>query len=573
MELFLIDAIGPFFRNYSLTRINWSKIPFDHLALEGEEAEAQWPRIREDMRVFAKRVAAVGYNAVSLDDMIHLADHEFYEPEIRAKIQRFREEFRILFEILTEEGLQIYLTQDVLSYTPAIQEKIGLEPEAATDFLKELVRSFFVDFPMVSGLILRIGESDGLDVRGDFHSELVLRTAAQVRHLLSELLPVFEEHERKLIFRTWTVGAYSIGDLMWHRRTLARAVKGIESPALILSMKYGESDFFRYLPLNRNFFGTDIPKIVELQTRREYEGCGEFPSFVGLDYERYATELAEAKNVVGISVWCQTGGWLPFRRLAFLDDGAIWTEINTDVTLRIFKHGDLVEHAVSECATAIGAKDKEAMLELLRLSDEVVKELLYFPDYARLSFFFMRVRLPPMLGVYWNTIFVNHSIRKVFRHFARDHDQAIREGHNALRQIQRMQDLADQAGLPREDIDYMLETFRILALAREYFFQPESKKLRKQLKAAKKRYKSLYPRGTRFRYRISLDFKHFRGSTSFLLWLFRLVSRRRPGYRVVDQVLMLHLLRYSYRFISYRRPHWIPEFARKSAMGIDALFR
>ncbi len=36
---------------------------------------------------------------------------------------------------------------------------------------------------------------------------------------------------------------------------------------------------------------------------------------------------------------------------------------------------------------------------------------------------------------------------------------------------------------------------------------------------------------------------------------------------------MLHLLRYSYRFISYRRPHWIPEFARKSAMGIDALFR
>ena len=184
-----------------------------------------------------------------------------------------------------------------------------------TDFLTELIDRFFEDFPEVSGLILRIGESDGLDVDGgDFRSELILRKASEVRRMLSQLLPIFETHDRSLIFRTWTVGAYSIGDLMWHRRTLARALQGIESPALILSMKYGESDFFRYLPLN--------PKLLRHVVAQD-RGTPDPPGVRGL---RRVSLLCRAglrairlwnwpkrENVVGISVWCQTGGWLPFR--------------------------------------------------------------------------------------------------------------------------------------------------------------------------------------------------------------------------------------------------------------------
>jgi len=88
-------------------------------------------------------------------------------------------------------------------------------------------------------------------------------------------------------------------------------------------MEHSESDFFRHLPLNSNFFRTNIPKIVELQSKREYEGCGEFPSFIGFDHERYARELASAPNMLGISVWCQTGGWLPFRRLTYIGNGKL----------------------------------------------------------------------------------------------------------------------------------------------------------------------------------------------------------------------------------------------------------
>lgn len=52
MELFLIDAIGPFFRNYKKSRINWSKIPFSHLRTSGPEATQQWQRIHQVMRDF-----------------------------------------------------------------------------------------------------------------------------------------------------------------------------------------------------------------------------------------------------------------------------------------------------------------------------------------------------------------------------------------------------------------------------------------------------------------------------------------------------------------------------------------
>ena len=96
---------------------------------------------------------------------------------------------------------------------------------------------------------------------------------------------------RHLILRTWTVGAYPVGDCIWHPQTLARCLEGISSPAFILSMKYGESDFFRYLPLNPQFFATKVQKMIELQARREYEGCGEYPSFIGGDCEHYARQL------------------------------------------------------------------------------------------------------------------------------------------------------------------------------------------------------------------------------------------------------------------------------------------
>lgn len=570
-ELHLIDAIGPFFRGYDRRVINWSKIPWQHV---GRQGSSWWEGVCADLGRLASQAAAWGFNAASIDDVAHLADHDWIEPEVRQRIARYRTEMRRCFEVLHGAGLAVHVTMDVLSTTPGLRRRLELERLPVNAFLAGLLDRFLTDFPEVAGIIVRIGESDGRDVQDDFLSQLVLRTPEQARGFLEAVLPVFERHGRRLIFRTWTVGAYPIGDLLWHRGTFDRVFDGLTSPALVVSMKYGETDFFRYLPLNRNFFRTPLAKIVELQARREYEGCGEYPAFVGWEYERYARELRQAGQVIGCMVWCQTGGWVPFRRLAFLDAEAVWTDLNTFVTLRVFKDGWLVEDAVRAFAAERGLGDAEALLELLRLADECVRELLYIEEYARQKLFFRRVRIPPLLQVYWGNIFINHGLRRLLRHFVRDADAALRSARRCLDNLERMRPLAVRVGVPVEDIDYMRDTFAILALAREYCFAEDAPDIEARLRAAKADYKARYAkRGLRPRYRIKLDFRPIWFNPRHLGWALRFLLRRQRGYRVVDRLVILSALSLVYRLLASRRPHWIPGFASRSAMGVEVVFK
>ena len=575
MELFLIDAIGPFFKGYQKRTINWSKIPFEHIETEDQEKrEVQFSQIRKDMVSFAKKVSKLGYNAATLDDLAHLADSPLYEEDVRQRIQALSEEFDPLIDILEEHGLTPYITADILSYSPKLKENIGTKVEAVSKFLAELIEEFFNANPKVGGIIFRIGESDGQDVKNQrMTSELVLRKPKEVNYLLNHILPVFEKHGKKLILRTWTVGAYRIGDLIWHRGTLHKTLRGIDSEAFILSMKYGESDFFRHLSLNRAFFRAPQQKIIELQGRREYEGCGEYPSFIGNDYEHLETELRQAENVVGMSMWCQTGGWVPFRRLAFLQKEAIWNEINASVSLRLFRDSCSVEEAVQACAKERKIKDTTSFLEFLRLSEEVVKELIYIKQFAQLKLFFRRVRIPPLIGIYWDGIFVSHPVRKVLRHFVPEPGHAIREGYAALEKIDRMRVLAEKLGLPVEDIDYLHATGEVLAISREYYFSEYSDELAERIQAAKAEYKQKYPRGTRPRYRVRVDFKPFRLKRWHLRWSTALIMRKQRGYRLLDHLFTLHLMSLLYRTLRRKKPKWIPQVARESAMGIDAIFR
>jgi hypothetical protein len=66
-------------------------------------------------------------------------------------------------------------------------------------------------------------------------------------------LPVFEHFNKYLIFRTWTIGAYKIGDLIWNEKTYEQVLQGIQSKNFIVSMKYGDTDFFDQLRLDPLF--------------------------------------------------------------------------------------------------------------------------------------------------------------------------------------------------------------------------------------------------------------------------------------------------------------------------------
>ena len=570
MELFLIDAISPFFRGYERARINWSKIPFMHLV---DASPDDWVAMEDELRQFASKVSAQGYNAVTLDDLAHLAPHPLHEPEVADRIAFLRGKFVRFFDMLHGEfGLRVYLTTDVLPMTPALASALGDDPAGLEAYYVGLVRGILNDFPQLAGLILRVGESDGNDVEDPIRTRLHLRNPAEANRLLRALLPEFEQLGKDLIFRTWTVGAHRIGDLIWHRGTLEKTLDGLDSPNLIVSMKHGESDFFRYLPLNRAFFRVKQRKIIELQARREYEGAGEYPSFIGWECERFAEELSQVENVVGISVWCQTGGWHRFRRRAYLekDDRDVWIRLNTEAAITVFKHKKSADSTVERL---FDSERAPAILELLKHADTVIREIYYIGDFAKQKLFFRRVRIPPLLHVYWDSLFINHGLRKMMGHFVTDQQGVLIAGEEAGRLFPKMISLAQEANLPVDDIEHMRDFFALILLARRYYFLPFDETICTQIREAKMAYKIRWPKELRQRYRIKVSFDPFPLKRQTLALAARLLLRRKRGYSWFDRIFTLYLSGYAYRLFRPRDPKKMPKFLRKSAMGVDTLFK
>ena len=570
MELFLIDGIGPFFVDYNRKRINWSKIPFDNLESHGHFDHQRFRRIKEQFKIFIERVQPLGFNAVTLDDLAHLVTAEFYPNTLKGKIENYQEAYHELIEIIHDAGMRTYITSDVMFFHESMRGHVRRRIDEVCEFLSQSVNQLLANFSGVQGVILRIGECDSQDVRSDFRSELAVRTASDAREVLKHLLPVFEAYERDLIVRTWSVGTYAIGDLAWNRNTYSKVFEPFESERLIISMKHGESDFFRYLPLNKLFYRSSHKKIIELQARREYEGFGEYPSFIGWDYDSFAIQLDTAENVIGCSVWCQTGGWSKFRRLTFLDNSSFWNELNTEVSIRIVKERASPEQAIESFYKRRFHDDNwRLLLELLRLSDEVIRELLYINDFSKKKIFFRRVRVPPVLWVFWDQIIISHFMRKLLRLYVEDPEYTVTEGKLALDKIERMRELADEIGIENSGLEFQCDTFSILCAAREYYLLPFSEEVASRLKQLKTHYEEKYPEG----YEIMLDLRSVPFSSRSISRFLSFALREKRGYRMLDQLVIIRALRYLYPIISLFERFWLPEFSKDRAMGIRSIFR
>ena len=570
--LFLIDGTGPFFRGNARAQINWSKIDFSDLDAGGSIPEERCRQIGQDFRTFTGKAAAMGFNAVTLDDLAHLIDLPQYPDVLRRKIGQYRALYRDLFRIAAESGLRVFITTDLLFFNPAIDRLAGRSRRRARIFTADCCRRLFEDFPDVTGIVFRIGERDGVDVQGDFRSRLVLKTPSDARRMLETLLPVFEEQNRLLIFRTWTVGISGLGDLIWNRETFRRVFRGIDSPNLIISMKHGESDFFRFLPLNRLFFESEHRKLIEFQARREYEGFGRFPSFIGRDVEETRHQLAAARNMAGISVWCQTGGWSGCRRLTLLEAGGIWNEINTFVTLRVFRDRLSTDRALQAfCKEHLQTADWPALRELLDLSASVIKTLLYIDEFATRRIFFRRLRMPPLITVYWDHILINHLTRKFLRCYVSSScgRELVRSGYHALRKIRRMCRLAAELGLPQKDLEFQYDTFRIIAAARAYYFLPHPKRTLLLLQKMKKNYDTKWPEP---RYNVHIDPRPFPLRRAIFRRVLSILMRRQSSYRRLDRVLGIVFYSTFRPFLRRLVRRFLPDFTRKQAMGVDSLF-
>ena len=73
--------------------------------------------------------------------------------------------------------------------------------------------------------------------------------------------------------------------------------------------------------------------------------------------------------------------------------------------------------------------------------------------------------------------------------------------------------------------------------------------------------------------RIKVSFEPFKVKRRTLGWLSGLLLRRQRGYRVIDHILTLNLMSLMFRVFRPTENKAMPKFLRKSAMGVETIFR
>lgn len=551
-DLFIIDAIGPFFLGYEKRVVNWSKIPFVNLESGNRLDPLKLGPIREAFIQFIDRIVEEGFNAISIDDVAHLVSFSFYPQELRQKLAEYKGFYRDLLKEVADRGVRIFVNSDIMFYNEFIQKAIGTNVGRATELLTDAFVKLFADYP-VDGVILRIGETDGKDVLGDFKSRLLLKTPSVTNRFIKSVLPVFEHYNKLLVFRTWTVGSYPIGDLIWNKETFKKAFSDIYSPSFIISMKYGDTDFFSALDLNPLFYQfNDRQIILELQTRRERELFGNLPFYVGWDYAAYQRQVAGMKDLVGISVWCQTGGWSRNNSLTFLENGSEWNELNTVATLRIFKYQ---EDPDSILDSFMNNPDRA---EFLRQFHRLLFRILYIRGFTAKKLFFRRTRVPPLFWLAWDYITINPLINALYQAF---NDQSIDVTET---DIETVRELGRRAGINR--INFYCDTL-LLFLRCVHTITGEQPAV--SLTGAIDAYRATYSD-------CNLKFKlnDVERTNTQAVKLLPLLIRNGAGYRLIDRIMLNPLISWiQLKLVNHVSRDQLPKYANKRAMEAETLFK
>jgi hypothetical protein len=133
--------------------------------------------------------------------------------------------------------------------------------------------------------------------------------------------------------------------------------------------------------------------------------------------------------------------------------------------------------------------------------------------------------------------------------------------------------VARDAALPVDDIEHMHDFFQLILLARRYYFLPFDESLAARIRTEKEAYKQRWPKEIRQRYRIRISFKPFPVKRRVLAIAAIVLLRRKRGYRWLDRMVILPWSGLAFRVLRQRDPSAMPKLLRKSAMGVETLFK
>ncbi len=421
---------------------------------EFEKVENQWKR-KVDLLI------EYGYNWIRGPGFLEYINFDRVEngyavygadSPYRKRHEVLREKFGELFEYADNAGLKVILSTDMVFLTSPLEKYLkkrfgGLEvsnPEFWKVY-REGIRELIQEMPSVDGLRIRIGETGhAFNIPGwEYYGKLVVTTPNSTKEMLQGLLPVFENQDKKLFFRTWSVGVGEIGDLHTDPETYQKVLENVHSPNMIISTKYTKGDFYSYLPFNPTLETGTHSRMVEFQSEREFEGFGEYPNYIGELYKTALNYAIENTNTNAMWLWGGPG----YMGEPAEDETELYNDLNFYATSRLAWNPDAntADLAADWVAKNFG-KDPiliENMTEMFLISRDVVREGLYIKDFAEKDIDAFGLEfVPTMMWIFeWNRVCgTTSTLSGVYYPIGENAEKAIEDGFSALEKVREMKE-------------------------------------------------------------------------------------------------------------------------------------
>ncbi len=400
---------------------------------------------------YLRRIVADGYNALAFPGLIEFitftgVDGVYPDGDDHvAKALALREAFTPFWDRAEELGVRVFLRTDMLTLTTPLEryltERFGSLDTESSEFWEVYTAALdelYAAAPALDGVLIRIGEAGRVyDVEGwDYYSSLAVTTVDAVRTMLEAFTDQAERSGREIIFRSWSVGVGAVGDMHTDSDSYQEVLDGIDSPALIVSTKYTLGDFYSWLPLNDTLLQGDQRRIVEFQSRREFESSGAFPNDLGAEYAwALRTLLAGNDRIEGIWSWAQDGGpWRAGPMILYGTTG-FWqlADLDSELAVRLARDPDSDPAQITRGWAQEWFSDDPATIAAIRqvmaLSRTAIEQGLYIEPYADQRVFAIGLEPPPMMWIFeWDILTGDSAALDVIYAIVRDDVDAALAG-------------------------------------------------------------------------------------------------------------------------------------------------
>jgi hypothetical protein len=469
--------------------------------------EDAFKRVENEFKAYLHRMISYGNNGIVFNGFLEFVNFDqigdgfdVYPAgsDYRDRHLALRAKFGPLFAYAHEMGMSVILKTDMVALTKPLEAYfdsrfggVDVSNSDVWDIYQAGLEELFASMPYVDGIMIRIGEAGAIyNLEGwDYYSQLYVRSDESVKTMLQTFLQVAEIYDKKLLFRTWSVGVGEVGDIHTNPTTYRRVLGDLNSPNLILSTKYAKGDYYSYLPLNPTLRVGEQSRIIEFQARREFEAFNAFPNYVGPLYQTALVDLhSQNPKIEGIWLWTQGGGPPRAGPLSLYPFHGFWLPIDANVYVTSRLAWDLtvdLESVTKDWVRQSLSADPEsvyALTELFFLSPEAMLKGLYIAEFGKQQVLAMGLEPPPNMWIFeWDIISGSSASLVPIYVTTQDHlDAAIEEGFQAVQIVQQMQNLLagakpqtlyDQSAYTqlKDSLDYEENLFQTLAWYRKSF--------------------------------------------------------------------------------------------------------